>query len=528
MAFTLLQVGTTLKSINSTGAFSPTLTLPAGVVLSAALTPRFARFNRYVILVNTPSRPLSIGDDGVVRLLTPNKPTTPVALTAPDAGGLTGTYLALETYKLLDSNGNVVSESDYGPFMPAAVAIANNKLLANFPLSTDAVDGIQLYRTTTLGATYFPWLLIPGNLNASVEDDTPDAGLGVIQGAFLGTPPDLTLIAEFGGRLWGVDRTDIDDLRYTEAGTMYAWSALNTLPIQHLGSDSAGITALIPRRNSLGVARLNVFNAVTGTDRTNFTPNTVNGGESVGCVSQESVVVYNDVAYFLWRDGVYMWNSTGISPISNGLVRSWFTTDKYFNRSMFWRAFAQLDPIGLKYRLFLPSVGSNFCDRWIEYDLTTQTWWGPHKTDAFQPTCAILVAGSDQQPYYMVGGIEGYLSQDQNAKNDWNVNPIVMSGETVKQIQGEPELEKYWGELAISQALQPTTGNLTITPVVGEIDDNTVPQAPFTVNPTVSYQRLGRLGRGKRASLIFNENTLNQDVVIYGYEIDPISIIGRR
>jgi len=526
MAFTLLQVGKSLKSINSVGALSPALTLPAGVTLTNTQVPRFARFKRYVIVVNTPTRPLSVGDDGVVRLLTPAPPGAATVLSGPNAGALTGTYLVRQTYKLLDAFGNVISESDYGPPEPVSTTIAAKKLRAVFPVSTDAVDATQLYRTATLGTTYFPWLTISGNVTTAIEDDTSDAGLGIAAGAFLGTAPDLTLITEFQGRLWGVSRTDVDDLRYTEAGTMYGWSGLNTLPIPHIGTDAAGITALIPRRNALGVTRTNMFNQVTGTTRANFYPYVVNGGEEVGCVSQESVVVFNDIAYFLWRDGVYKWDSTGVSCLSNGKVRSWFTTDTYFNRAMFWRSFAQLDPITLKYRLFLASPGSTVNNRWIEYDLLTQTWWGPHQTDAFIPVSAVLVAGSNSQPYFMIGDLSGYLSQDQEDKNDWGVSPINFSLQTKKHDMADPEYEKYWGELTVTGKQQPT-GLMTITPTVGDLD-GAVPGVPYSYDMSLGRHRLGRLGVGKFLVLQFDHKTINQDVLLYGYEIDPVLSVGRR
>jgi hypothetical protein len=530
MAFTLLQVGSTLKSINSAGALSPTLALPAGVTLATNLVPRFAKFNRYVIVVNTPSRPLSVGDDGKVRLLTPQPPTTAVSLVGTNAGGLTGTYLARQTYKVLDTSGNTISESDYGPLMTVAVAVVAKKLIATFPVSADAVDATQLYRTATLGQTYFPWLLISGNTLTSVESDTPDAGLGIVAGAQLGTAPDLTLIAEFGGRLWGVSRTNVDTLRYTEAGTMYGWSALNILPIPHVGADAVGITALIPRRNALGVTRLNVFNQVTGTDRTNFNPVAVNGGEGVGCVSQESVVVFNDIAYFLWRDGVYTWDSVGIKSITDGRVRSWFTTDTYFNRAMFWRAFGQLDAFTLKYKLFLAAAGTTQLNRWIEYDIQTGTWWGPHKTDAFVPTSAVQVAGSNIQPYLMIGGLEGYLSLDQEDKNDWGVSPINLSVQTKKQSMDNNEHEKYWGELTVlgkTQAIALNTGLIAVTPLVDDLDTSTL-GTPFQYDMSLGRHRLGRLGVGKFMSLNFDHAIINQDVALYGYEVDPVNIVGRR
>lgn len=525
MAFTLLQVGGALKSVNSTGAFSAALTLPSGVSLATNRVPRFARFKNYVVVVNTPSRPVSVSDAGVVHLLTPSPPSQAVVLSQGASGTLSGTFLAWQTYKILDSNGNTIAESDYSPAMSAAFAVSSHALHAAFVVSLDAVSATQLYRSSDLGLTPFAWARIDGNATTSYEDNATDAALGILAGANLGSAPDLTLIAEFGGRLWGVDRTNVDDLRYTEAGTMYAWYSLNTLPIPHIGSDAAGITALIPRRAALGVARRDQFNQVTGDTRDNIKPTTVSGGENMGCLSQESVVVFNDIAYFLWRDGVYKWDSNGISCITNGKVRSWFTSDTYFNRAMFWRAFAQFEPNTLKYRLFLASVGSAVCDRWIEYDLMSDTWWGPHKTDAFSPTCAVLVAGTDQKPYYMVGSAEGYLSQEQSDKNDWNL-PIDTHVEVKSQDMNEPEQDKYFGELSVLGKAQPA-GNVTITPTVGDIDGATA-SAPFTYDMTLGRQRLGRLGVGKQLVLAFDHDVVNQDVEIYGYEVDPVNIVGRR
>jgi len=526
MPFTLLQVGGSLKSVNTDGGLSSALTLPSGVTLATNRQPRFARFNRYVAVVNTPSRPLIVGVDGTVYPMTPTAPSTAVALSAGAAGSLSGTYLSLQTYEILDSLGNVITSSDYGPSMTAAFTVTAQKLHAAFSVSAESlVNNNRLFRTTTNGATYFPWASTGNNTSTSVENDTSDASLGEVEAGALGPAPDLTLIAEFGGRFWGVDRDAIDDLRYTEAGKLYAWSALNTLKIPHVGADDAGITALIPRRAALGVARRDVFNQVTGTQRTNIQPTIVNGGEQTGCVSQESVVVFNDVAYFLSRDGVYKWDSDGIKCITNGRVRSWFAKDGYFNRSMFWRAFAQLDPIAMEYRLFLASRGSAVIDRWVAYNLLTDSWYGPHLTSVFSPTCAIHVAGRNQQPFFMIGSQEGFLSQDQEARNDWGIAGIALDVQST-DFDANPDLDKYYGELSVMGKAQ-AAGTLTVTPSLGE-SGSEVAQTPFDAPLTASRSRLGRIGVGKSMELEFQNDVINQDVALFGFEVDPVTVVGKR
>lgn len=520
MPFTLLQVAGTLKSINTDGVLSSALTLPTGVQIAINRTPRFARFKRFIVLVNTPTSPLSIGPDGVVRLLTPVAPTTAVALSDGAAGTLSGTYLALQTYRMYDTDGNLVTESDYGPAMTTAVTITNKKLHAAFTAAPTG-EKSQIYRTVTNGSTYFTWGLVAAG-TATLENDDSDSSLGQVAAGELGTAPDLTLIAAWQGRLWGVSRTEIENLRYTESGTMYAWSALNDIPIGKVGEDETGITALIPRRNSLGVAKKNQFLQISGTSRTNFVQTNIN--DNCGCDSQESVAVFRDTAFFLWHDGVYTWNDDGFKCITNGLTRSWFNTDDTFNRAMFWRSFAVIDPIALRYRLFLASAESSVIDSWIEYDLSTGKWWGPHSTDAFAPTCALQVYGANQKSYPMIGSTEEYLSKDQETRSDWT-SPINFRVRTKAHAGADPNSHKYFGELYMLTKAQ-DSGILTVTPYVGDLSASA--GTPFSYEMVNERKRLGRLGVGRTASLEITNSELDQDVIIYGYEIDPIHEVGNR
>lgn len=530
MSFSLIQAGSALQSVNVDGSLSAALTLPSGVSLATNLVPRFCRFTQgtttYVIVANTPSVPITVDPSGIVRVLTPNAPTTAVALSAGASGSLSGTYLAEQTYVIRDISGNIIAESDFGPLMSSAVTIASKKLTATFAVSPQSsVNATRLYRTATgPGSQYFLWTTVGGNTSTTYSGDESDSLIGTVSAPLLGSAPDLTLVCEWGGRIWGVDRTHIDDLRYTEAGTMYAWYSLNSIPIAPVGSDSAGITALIPRRNSLGVARKNSFSTINGTSRSNFTQTQY--GQELGCLSQESVVIYKDTAYFLWRDGVYQWDNNGFTNLADSKVRTWFTSGDYFNPAMYWRSFATLDPVSLTYRLFLASAGSSVIDRWIEFDFSTGAWFGPHRTDAFTPTSAFLVYGADQQPYHVIGSSTGYLSLDQESRNDWTVYPISMSAITKQHTAGEPDYEKYWGQLSVKGKVE-SGGTVTITPTVGETEGATAGQVQRW-DLTKGRQRLGRLGVGKTMKLEFDNAELNRDVVLEGYEVSPITLVGHR
>lgn len=537
MAFSVVQAGTNLYPVNSQGGIGPALTLPSNITLVPTRVPRFARLNGYVVLVNTPTRPLIIGPTGTVYPLTPNPPATAVGLTATGSGVLTGLYLSEQTYLIKDVLGNVITESAFGPLMASSVSTTAQQLISTWPISLESlVTGSRLYRTAQgPTASYFSWFDSPDPVTGTLTTNIPDSGLNPIAAPIRGSAPDLTLICAYQGKLWGVDRSDIDHLRFTEAGTLFAWGALNSLPIGVTGDDAAGITALIPRRNSLGVARKDSIFTVTGTSLSNYTVVGLNGDKGgPGVTSQESVVVFKDRAFFLWKDGVYTWDSDGVNCISDGRVRSWFTSNTYFNRSRFWRAFAVFDQANLRYRLYLCSAGSAVIDRWIEYDLTTGGWFGPHKTDAFSPSCAFQVLGTDQNRYTVVGSKEGYLSQDQAVRNDWNTSPIVIDVLTKSHDIQTPELEKFWGELEVFGAEQPVdlvnSAIVKITPMVGDLGLQGAPppaQAPFSYDMTLGRHRLGRLGVGKAMALRFQHGVLNEDVELYGYQV-PANVVGKR
>ena len=529
MAFNLIQAGTDLFTVNAKGGISSALTLPTSVTLSATRIPRFARFGRYVIVVNTPSRPLSVDDSGTVRPLTPLPPTSTPVLASETGGGLSGSFLAKQPFVFLDAAGNIIAESDFGPVPTNAQLLSAAYLrVTNLALSTDtsAISATRLYRTTKgPGGVYFQWATIDGNTQTRFRDDLPDEQLALLAAPSRGSAPDLTLIAEWQGRLWGVSRTQPDNLRFTEAGTAYAWSELNTLPLPKVGDDRFGITAIVPRRGVLGIGRQNRLVQVTGNTQTSIRPTGV--VENCGILSQESVASYRDLVFFLWRDGVYQWAGSDVVSVSHRAgVDSWFQTNNYFNQAMFSQAFAVFNHDHTAYRLFLCSAGQTTFDRWIEYSLKTEKFYGPHKTTAFTPSCAINVRGVADRLYPMIGSRDGYLSQDTPERSDWGFAPIPMVV-TMAGHDGDGErVEKYFGQLTVHTDAE-TKGTLNVNTTVGSPDSGESAVA-MTHDLTIASERLDRIGVGKEATVQFENNELNQPVTLYGYEIAPVSNIGTR
>lgn len=524
MSFSVVQSGSHLQLVDDDGVLSTNLTLPTGITLRQDVKPRFTVFGRYVILTNTPSQPLTIDASGTVRLLCPKPPRTGPVVSSAAGGTLSGTYNGVRyTFITLDTAGNLYSESDFSP-ASGSVTLVNQYLKAsNLDISPDQISGRRLYRPTTNGAVNFQWVDLDGNILTTVQDDLADAGLSLVAAPALGTPPDLILIAEFRDRLWGVDRIDVDNLRYTEVGFAFAWPSDNVFPIPSVGSDLLGIKALIPRREALGVARQNQLLQIVGSDDTNF--QVIKLSQNCGVISQESVAVYRDTAYFLWEDGVYSWSDEGINCISDGKVRSWFASDETFNRSRFQYAFGHVDPVRNKYRLFLNEAGSSTSILWVEYDLTDKTWWGPHKTAAFQPTSVFTLLDGHVVPHPTFGGSDFNAYRETNTRTDGAATAIDMQILTKQFCMDAPDLDKYWGEVSVVGKNQ-TSGTLDIAVTVGELDEVATSNLEWDMRE--SRARLSRVGTGKHLELSLSNDEVGQDAQIYSIEVNPVNVLGRR
>jgi hypothetical protein len=554
MAFTIIQPGDELWLVGTSGLRSP-VTLPEHVTLRTDVPPRFLVSGNYLIVVNTPSIPLLIDGNGTARLLAPRAPRLGPVLSGVSGGTLSGTYSGVRyTFVVFDEYGNLLSESDYSPASNSVTITTDFLKAANLDISPDDISGRRIYRPTTDGATLFQWIDLDGNVLTEVQDDLSDAGLSLFPSPTLGQPPYLTHIAEFRGRLFGVDGTNNDNVRYTEAGFRYAWPEDNVIPIQPVGGDEIGVTAFLPRRDALGVARQNQLWQITGSGAevdgvADLEP--VRLSEILGTLSQESVAVYRDTAYFLWYDGVYKWNSEGIECISDGSgakgnVRSWFATDDFFDRTRYNRAFAAVDPLRLVYKLMLDSPDGE--KQWVEYDLVNKTWWGPHKTLAFTPTSMFAVRTSDEEDVNppAIGADDGQIYIEHDTRTDVSgaldvITPYGIEMDVVgkRHDAGEPDLEKVFGELSLYGKPQ-EKGELTVTSTVGELydEDDGTPPLPTDAHPrmiaeqtadlTKSRNRLGRLGQGKHAELEFTHDEAGEDVELFGYDVTNVVIVGRR
>ena len=500
------------------------LTLPDGVTLDTTVPPRWAVFGNYAILVNTPSTPLTIDAFGTVRPLVPKAPAVAPVVSAGGAGGLTGTYGGLRyTYVIKDAIGNVIAESGFSPPSNTVTIAASKLRVTGVTTSSEPISARRVYRPTSNGAVLFPWLDIDGNTVTEVQDDLADALLSLVAAPELGNPPRLVLIKEWRDLLWGVGDINHDLLVASAPGFPYAWLDSNTIAIPGTGRDQFGIRSLMPRREALGVGRRDIIWQVTGTTFDDF--RAVKLSENTGIESNESMVIYRDTVWWLWKDGVYQWDDNGIVNIAErGGVKSWFATNSYFNRDLFPISFAVFDPVRLKYRLYLAGAGSLKVDHWVEYDVENNTWWGPHKTDAFDPTCAFVFSDDEDKVEAVAGSEDAFIWKEQDAANDGETFGIPVDLDTCFYDMSTPDLEKYWGQLSMVGKVQ-AKGVLNITPKTGYLD--AASQAPISYDMTKGRQRLRRLGSGKLMQMNWQHGTKDEPVELYNFML-PYHILGRR
>lgn len=533
MPYSIVVAGGNLYSMNTAGVATQ-LTLPAGVTIDATRPARMAVLGRAVVVVNAPSRSIWVDPKNVVRPLMLRPPSGAPVLAAGNSGGYSGNVVACYTNIVRDPDSlALLMESDFSPISAPSGALVSKLIAASgIQAALDAAaTGRRLYRSTTgPGSVFFPWIDLDGNSTFSIADDLSDAGLGLFAAPTeLGSAPGMidgtrmSIIVEWKGRLWGVGDVDVDELRFSGDGEIYAWSEDYSLPVQPIGADTFGITGLIRRRDELGVCKRNVIWKVTGSGPDNFAMLRVIEGK--GCYAPDSIVVIRDIGYFLGEDGVYTWGPTGVDCISDDKVRGWFATDNYFSRAQFPNAFAKYNARYHSYELHLATAGSSDIDRWVSYDIARKEWFGPHLTAAFTPSYASSFIDANNLTVPLIGTSNGFImEQNQAAFND-DGQVIAINWIGKSHAADAPDDTKIFNDLSLLSKTQAGAGALAIGIAIGAYD--VAVSKTFTADLRKSRQRFSNVGPGRNVRLEFTENTLNQGVELHGYEI-PFGLLGRR
>jgi hypothetical protein len=531
MPFYVVQAGTKLYRVNTAGTVATELTLPAGVVVDDTKQLRGAILGKQLVLCNSPSENLWMTPDGTLRRLAVKPPGGPCVLVAAAGGTLTGAYRAKTTFLVKDPiTRKVIAESNFSDVSASSAVLATQALQATQVIvsSDEAVNARRLYRTTSgPGSTYFKWLDLDGNASTTVTDGLTDAGLALAAAPTdLGTPPgEFSIVVEWKDRLWAVPKTEIDTVYFSANRKHYAWPATNTLAIKPFGFDTIGVSSFIPRRDELGIGKANVIWKVIG-DPPDI--RLIKVYEGKGPVSHDATVVINDVAYMLFRDGVYTWGSDGVRSITENDVHPWFNTDTYFTRSRFQYAFARYNQALHAYELCLAALGSSVEDRWVTYHINEKKWLGPHRIAGFTPTATAQLEDDNGVRFPVIGTSNGFLLKMNEATRSDAGTAIAFD---VKIRHNHvPDVAKYFGQMSVLTRKE-SGGTLTITPAVGNLDasDQGAPISHALTSERALLRRLSTSGQplGRICTLTFTQSTNNQGVSIFGYEI-PVAAASRR
>lgn len=539
MAFLLCQTGTTLNKVDvATGAVTA-LTLPTGVTLSSAKRPHFAILGQWVVMVNSPSVNLAIDPEGTVRVLVPRPPTAAPSVVAGSGTGLTGAYLWWESFVVTNGEGATLMESPLSPSSRSLTLANTDASLSDIEKSLDSVSLRRIYRSLAGGTDPYHLTDVDGNSGTTFLDAIADATLELLpldQGALVappGTVPGTRLknIVEWKSRLWAIadDPDLIDSVFVTETNKIYAWP--HELIAYPTGQNKRGLVGFAVRQNELGLLKPNGLwkisssSSGTGINIDNISIPQI-AFDKAGCESPETIVSVNDTVFWLGRDGVYLWNNTGVHNISDDTVAPWFKSGTYFNRAQFSNATARWNEVLGQYELHLAAAGSSDLDRWVSYNVNTKAWYGPHKTGAITPTAAAHLLDADGLPMTVVGASDGvvYTGNSSN-KRDGAATAIDMDCYGPWHSADAPDIEHFWGQLSMLTKVE-AAGTLTVTPTVGRLDSSASTAITHTL--TTGRELLRRLGDGALCRLRLRKNTVNQSATIYGYEIAPVFENGRR
>jgi hypothetical protein len=534
MAYYITVAGGTVYKITTAGV-ATALTLPTGITIDTTRPARMAILNEKVVIVNAPNRSIWVDRIGTIRPLGLTAPASPVVVSGTGSGTLSGTYKVRYTFKVYDPDTHaLLQESPMSPLSNATTITSQLLLASGVGISPDTISARGMYRTVTGGsAIVFPWADLEGNIVTSYADDISDSNLSLTPAPDeLGNPPGsqvgtyMTLITEWKGFLWGVGDKDPDTIRRSASGLIYAWPFAGAYNIEPVRADQYGITGLISRRDELGICKRNIIWKMVGSDPDTFELVKVRDSKGRGCYAPDSVVVVDNVGYFLGGDGVYTWGADGVDSISDVKVRNWFASDTYFNRAQYPNAFAKYNSRYHGYELHLAAAGSTNIDRWVFYDIARKTWWGPHLTDAFTPTMAGEIIDANGIVIPVIGSSVGHIWQQNQAGFIEGVHDIPLDLISAFHNSATPDMEKLWGRLSLISKIETNAGNMAIAVKTGGLDATST----YSLAPDLrkGREKFRILGPGRMLNLQITETTASQGCELYGYEVSPVHELGRR
>lgn len=235
--------------------------------------------------------------------------------------------------------------------------------------------------------------------------DAPRKWDGTTDSVIGGSPPTFKQIIVHKNRLWGVDASDPTKIFFSDETEYEKYTSTNFVYIP-APKTADPITAMEIIQDNLIVWTRNNKYVLYGSDLTNFVLR--KAASNKGAINDQVTQVYQNYAFYLSDDGVYMFNGASDKIISSK-IKSKISDIADKNRC----TSALYDN---KYYLFYPSPGQALNNKCLVYDLVYESWWDDDNTFISQ---AYTFNGNGDSGQLVVGSNRaGFLMTADTDTND--------------------------------------------------------------------------------------------------------------
>ena len=235
--------------------------------------------------------------------------------------------------------------------------------------------------------------------------DAPRKWDGTTDSVIGGSPPTFKQIIIHKNRLWGVDASDPTKLFFSDETEYEKYTSTNFVYIP-APKTADPITGMRIIQDNLVVWTRNNKYVLYGSDLTNFVLR--KAASNKGAVNDSVVQVYQNYAFYLSDDGVYMFNGASDKIISSKIKSK---IDAIADKSK-CRAVIHDN----KYYLFYPSPAQAQNDKCLVYDLVYESWW---EDDTAYVECAFVMNGVGDDGQLVLGSNRaGFLIFGDEDTND--------------------------------------------------------------------------------------------------------------
>lgn len=405
---------------NTVSNFGLATTIATGQ--SATALYDFASFQDYAIIVNGVNTNLKYNCIGSTTRLGIVAPVAAPAVAIGAAGVLTGNYRYVYTY--VNGDGR---ESNPSP-ISTLITPAAQKVDVTVVASTDPqVTNIRIYRTFVGGAIFYTVDTI-ANVAGVYNDNIPDGSLGAQLSDIDREPPPILIYVEtHKNRVFGIDASNLNRLRFSELYDESAWPDLNFIDINP--GDGDVITGLISFFDQLIIFKRKNIYILSGTDNTNFVIQQALSESRVGALSNRTIVRMDNHVGFLSERGPYAFDGLRTQYIG-GKIEAIFNKTSSLPQQTFNWARANITCAATYkrdqknwYIIAIPTGASSTNNLLLVYDFVLNNW------TIFEGIFAnaLFIAEESGQPNLYSGDYNGFVYRQDSTNSDGFVHTVSFS-----------------------------------------------------------------------------------------------------